>query len=124
MGRGQGRGQRVGSWGDHRTKVVLWKHRRWKGGSLGARRSAWASAEDFPKQRHHSRQSLDALYFIRVCIVYAPELSQQAHQLCIQKPLEGVVGLPGKEEGNKAAGSLILRPQSPTLPLQEVKSEH
>lgn len=57
---------------------------------------AWASTANLPEQRRHSRQFLQALKFIGVCIVYTPEVSQQAHQLCIQKPLEEGAGLPGK----------------------------
>lgn len=55
------------------------------------------------------------LDLVPVCVVNAPELSQQAQQLCVQKPLEEVVGSPGKEE-NKVAESLILRSCSPELP--------
>lgn len=69
-----------------------------------------ASAADLLEQRHHGQQSLDALYLVPVCVVDAPKLGQQPQQLCVQKPLEEVVGSPGKEEENKATGSLILRP--------------
>lgn len=79
------------------------------------RRQAGASAADLLEQRHHGGQALDVLDLVPVCVVNAPELSQQAQQLCVQKPLEEVVGSPGKEE-NKVAESLILRSCSPELP--------
>lgn len=73
------------------------------------------SAADLLEQRHHGRQSLDVLDLVPVRIVNAPELSQQAQQLRIQKPLEEVVGSPGKE-GNEATESVVLRSCSPELP--------
>lgn len=68
------------------------------------------SAADLLEQWHHGRQALDVLDLVPVGLINAPELSQQAQQLRIQKPLEEVVGLPGKQEGNKAVGSLVLKP--------------
>lgn len=57
---------------------------------------AWTSAANLSKQWCQGEQSLDVLKFIGAGIVYTAELSQQAHQLCIQKPLEEGAGLPGK----------------------------
>lgn len=66
------------------------------------RRQAGASAADLLEQWHHGGQSLDVLDLVPIRVVNAPELSQQAQQLRIPKPLEEVVGSPGKEE-NKVA---------------------
>lgn len=66
-----------------------------------------ASAADLLEQGHHGEKSLDVLDLVPECAVNAPELHQQAQQLCIPKPLEEVSQ---RQEGNQAAGSSVLRP--------------
>lgn len=63
-----------------------------------------ASAADLLQQGHHGRQLLDVLDLLSVGVIQAPELSQQAQQLRIQKPVEEGVGSPGKQ----AAESPVL----------------
>lgn len=43
----------------------------------------WALAADLLEQWHHGGQSLDVLDLVPICVVNAPELSQQAQQLRI-----------------------------------------
>lgn len=78
-----------------------------------------ASAADLLEQGHHGGQSPDVLDLVPIRVVNAPELSQQAQQLRVQKPLRS----PGEEKGNRAAESLVSRPRSPDLPLSEAMCE-
>lgn len=48
----------------------------------------WASAADLLQRGRHSRQPPHELDLVSMRTVDAPELGQQAEQLCVQKPSE------------------------------------
>lgn len=77
-----------------------------------------ASAADLAQQGHQGGQLPGMLDLLSIGFVQAPELSQQAQQLRIQKPVEEGVGSPGKQ----AAESPVLT-RCPEPPLSAAGSK-
>lgn len=71
-----------------------------------------ASAADLLEQRHHGGQPLHVLELVSIRTVNASELSQQAQQLRIQKPLEEEVAQSPRGHQGKQRG--IRQPRVPS----------